>query len=44
MYWAGLFITAIDVLIALASTNAATNSPETGDRGRRASGKGGRRG
>jgi hypothetical protein len=40
MYWAGLFITAIDVLIALALTNAATIAAETGDRGRRASGKG----
>jgi hypothetical protein len=28
MYWAGLFITAIDVLIALALTNAANRPPE----------------
>ena len=44
MYWAGLFVTAIDVLIALALTNAATNTAETGDGGRKASGKGSRRG
>jgi hypothetical protein len=28
MYWAGLFITAIDVLIALALTNSATLADE----------------
>ena len=45
MYWAGLFVTAIDVLIALALTNAATNAaPETGARGRKSSGEGRRAG
>ena len=44
MYWAGLFVTAIDVLIALALTNAATKAAETGDRARKASQTGGRRG
>jgi hypothetical protein len=40
MYWAGLFVTAIDVLIALALANAAA----TDDSGRKASRKSGRRG
>ena len=40
MYWTGLFITAIDVFIALALTNAA--GPP--DKERRASRNGGRRG
>ena len=44
MYWVGLFITVIDVLIALALTNAATNAAGPPGKGRRPSSNRGRRG
>jgi hypothetical protein len=44
MYWVGLFITAIDVLIALALTNAATDAAGPPAKGRPPSSNGRRRG